>query len=163
MLSIKLRFSISNLGTHVPMLCIFSRGNNSITINSYIRISSALRASYIRIYESIEFRSSSMTYFSVETVEFPVEQSRRETSEPHVGGQASLTGQKRPRHHLRLLKTGNPSLQHHHITVRMQTNHNTICSTDAGPTLNQLRRWPKIKPALNQCLVFAGSMSFTVD
>ena len=44
-----------------PISCILSRRKTSITIDLQIRIYSALRASYIRIYESIEFRPFSLT------------------------------------------------------------------------------------------------------
>ena len=59
-LTIKLRFSTSNLGTPAQIMCILSRRKKSITIDSWIRIYSALRASYNWIYESIEFRSFSL-------------------------------------------------------------------------------------------------------
>ena len=44
------------------MLCVLGRGKNSITIDSLIQIYSALHASYIRIYDSIDLRSFSLTY-----------------------------------------------------------------------------------------------------
>ena len=56
----KLMVLKANLRTSAHM-CILSRRKNSIGIDSWIRIYSALRASYIRIYESIEFRSFSLT------------------------------------------------------------------------------------------------------
>ena len=47
---------------HVAILCILSRRKSSIIIDSWIRIYSALRASYIGIYKFIGFRSFSLTH-----------------------------------------------------------------------------------------------------
>ena len=60
-LIMKLMFSASNLRTPAHILCIWNQRNNSITVDSWIRIYSALRASYIRIYESIELRFFSLS------------------------------------------------------------------------------------------------------
>ena len=75
-MTMKLRFSISNLGTSSHILCILCRRKNSITIDSFVNPN--IRASYIQIYESIKFRffsSTDISALSLSSLKLPLSSS----------------------------------------------------------------------------------------